>query len=107
MVLVHHSHSLLVAESSSLIDRFTNGIFQGSHTPFVAFLWDNPSHMKPPVRQGVLGSLDEVGLADGFGDFGGVKTVPQPPVASKGFMNAVGVLLLDGMQAQPCPKVIT
>lgn len=96
-----------VAESSSLIDRFTNGIFQGSHTPFVAFLWDNPSHMKPPVRQGVLGSLDEVGLADGFGDFGGVKTVPQPPVASKGFMNAVGVLLLDRMQAQPCPKVIT
>jgi len=95
-----------VAESS-LIDRFTNGIFQGSHTLFVAFLWDYPSHMKPPVRQGVLGLLDEVGLADGFGDFGGVKTVPQPPVASKGFMNAVGVLLLDGMQSQPHLKVIT
>lgn len=95
-----------VAESS-LIDRFTNGIFQGSHTLFVAFLWDYPSRKKPPVRQGVLSSLDEIGFADGIGVSNGVKIVPQPPVASEGFMNAVGVLLLDGMQSQPYPMVIT
>ena len=88
-----------VAESS-LIDRFTNGIYQGSHTLFVAFLWDYPSHLKPPVRQGVLVSLDEVGYADGF------EVVYQPPVASEGFMNAVGVSFLDGMQSQPFPMVI-
>ena len=59
------------------------------------------------MRQGVLGSLDEIGFADGIGVSNGVKIVPQPPVASEGFMNAVGVLLLDGMQSQPYPMVIT
>lgn len=86
-------------KGSSLIAEYINGIYQGSHTPFVAFLWDYPSHMKPPVRQVWLGSNSVIG---------GVKTVKyrcgiQPPVASEGFMNAVVVSHLVGFSMRmPC-----
>lgn len=81
---------MIRVDDSSLIYGITNGIYQGSHTPFVAFLWDYPSHMKPPVRQVWLGAESVIE---------GVKTNEnrkrtQPPVASEGFMNAFGVRFL-------------
>ena len=87
-----------VAESSSSYDRFTNGLYQGSHTPHIAFLWDNPSHLKPPV------SVRWVGLFDGL--LASQLLVSTPLSASKGFINAFGVSFLGGMQSQPIPQVI-
>lgn len=81
---------MIRVDDSSLIDGITNGIYQGSHTPLIAFLWDYPSRMKPPVRQVWLGAESVIE---------GVKTNEnrkrtQPPVASEGFMNAVGLAFL-------------
>lgn len=81
---------MIWVDDSSLIDGITNGIYQGSHTPLIAFLWDYPSRMKPPVRQVWLG-LDSV--IEGVKTFLNGKLI-QPPVASKGFMNAFGLAFL-------------
>jgi hypothetical protein len=84
---------------SSLIDRFTNGLFQGSHTPCIAFLWDNPFHLKPPVLVRLV-LLFDLSLAS--------RTVLNAALlTSKGFINALGVSFLDGMQSQPSSMVIT
>jgi len=88
--------SLLCPKTKWQKRDYTNGIYQGS--PLLdAFLWDYPSHLKPPVSVMWSGSLL---LA--CESLLGSATLS----ASEGFINALMFTSIGGKQRQPDEMVI-
>ena len=88
---------IFVDEVSSLITDYTNGIYQGSPL-LVAFLWDYPSHLKPPVSARLVGFFDCL-LASSL-------KATATLSASEGFINALRLTCIGGKQPQPDEMVI-